>query len=251
MLVLGIDTATPVTSVAVGSEAGALAALAVRHERGHAELLVPAIRFLLDQAGVQPATLGGVAVGCGPGLFTGLRVGVATAKALAQTLTLPVVAVSSLDLVALAHRFTQDTICATIDARRGEVFAAFYHGVPGGVQRVGAIEVLRPDRLAAEVEARDEHVLLCGDGALAHAAAFGHLAEQIDLATAARSTPSAELLVELALPRFHREEFCTPFEVAPLYVRRPNVDPAIEARLAAERGGLLQAAGSGLPPVRG
>src|SRR5918999_721684 len=102
-----MDTATPVTAVAVGSESG---------------------------------TLAGVAVGPGPGLFTGLRVGVSTAKALAQAWGLPMVAVPSLDLIAFAHRHVQRAICPVIDARRGEVFCALYRHAPGG-----AVRVRRPD----------------------------------------------------------------------------------------------------------
>ncbi|HEV8162952.1 MAG TPA: tRNA (adenosine(37)-N6)-threonylcarbamoyltransferase complex dimerization subunit type 1 TsaB, partial [Actinomycetota bacterium] len=111
MLVLAMDTATPVTSVAVGSESGTLASVAVRHERRHAEVLTPAVRWVLEQAEVDAGSLAGVAVGIGPGLFTGLRVGVSTAKALAQAWRLPMVAVPSLDLLAFAHRHVRRTIC--------------------------------------------------------------------------------------------------------------------------------------------
>src|SRR5829696_6299104 len=127
-----MDTSTPVTGVAVGSEAGTLAQVAVRHERRHAEVLTPAVRWVLEQAEVAPSSLAGVAVGTGPGLFTGLRVGVSTAKALAQAWGLPMVAVPSLDLIAFAHRHVHRAICPVIDARRGEVFCALYRHAPAG-----------------------------------------------------------------------------------------------------------------------
>jgi len=234
--VLGIDTATAVTSVAVGSETGACAAVAVRHERAHAEVLAPSVRWVLDRAEVEPGSLGGIAVGIGPGLFTGLRVGVATAKALAQAWRLPMVAVPSLDLVAFAHRHTARTVCAVIDARRGELFAALYRHAPGGVQRLSRYAVLRPDRLAAELEARREDVLLCGAAVTAYAASFEHLDERVHLAGRTGSAPSAEALIELALPRFHREEYTVPLEVSPMYLRRPDVGPGVERRLARSRG---------------
>jgi tRNA threonylcarbamoyladenosine biosynthesis protein TsaB len=229
-----MDTATPVTGVAVGSEAGTLAEVAVRHERRHAEVLAPAVRWVLDQAEVAPASLAGVAVGSGPGLFTGLRVGVSTAKALAQSWGLPMVAVPSLDLIAFAHRHVQRSICPVIDARRGEVFCALYRHAPGGVVRLTDYQVLRPDQLAAGIEARGEEVLLCGDGALLHREAFEHLDEHLEFGTRAQASPSAAALVELALPRMLREEFTSPLEVGPLYLRRPDVDPNLERRLAGE-----------------
>jgi tRNA threonylcarbamoyladenosine biosynthesis protein TsaB len=178
-----MDTATPVTGVAVGSEAGTLAQVAVRHERRHAEVLAPAVRWVLEQAEVDPASLAGVAVGTGPGLFTGLRVGVSTAKALAQAWGLPMVAVPSLDLIG--------------------------------------------------IEARGDEVLLCGDGALLYREAFEHLGEQSELGGLTQASPSAAALVELALPRMLREEFTSPLEVTPLYLRRPDIDPNVERRLAA------------------
>jgi tRNA threonylcarbamoyladenosine biosynthesis protein TsaB len=243
LLVLAMDTATPVTSVAVGSDSGTLAALAVRHERRHAEVLTPAVRWVLEQAEVDPGSLAGVAVGIGPGLFTGLRVGVSTAKALAQAWQLPVVAVPSLDLLAFAYRDVRRTICPVVDARRGEVFTALYRPVPGGVVRLVDYHVLRPDQLAAALEGRGEEVLLCGDGALAYREAFGRLDDCCHFGSQAQATPSAGALVELALPRFHREEFTSPLEVTPLYLRKPDVDPSVERRLAGERAAPAAEAG--------
>jgi tRNA threonylcarbamoyladenosine biosynthesis protein TsaB len=231
LLVLAMDTATPVTAVAVGSEMGTLASAAVRHERRHAEVLAPAVRWVLEQAEVDPDALAGVAVGTGPGLFTGLRVGISTAKALAQAWGLPMVAVPSLDLIAFAHRHVHRAICPVIDARRGEVFTALYRQAPGGVVRLTDYQVLRPDQLAAGIEARDDDVLVCGDGALVHREAFEHLEERLQFGGQTQGMPSAEALVELALPRMLREEFTSPLEVTPLYLRRPDIDPNVE-RLA-------------------
>jgi tRNA threonylcarbamoyladenosine biosynthesis protein TsaB len=238
-----MDTATPVTGVAVGSEAGTLAEVAVRHERRHAEVLTPAVRWVLDQAEVDPGSLAGVAVGTGPGLFTGLRVGVSTAKALAQAWGLPMVAVPSLDLIAFAHRHVHRAICPVIDARRGEVFCALYRHAPGGVVRLTDYQVLRPDQLAAGIEARGDEVLLCGDGALLYREAFEHLGEQSEFGGLTQASPSAAALVELALPRMLREEFTSPLEVTPLYLRRPDIDPGAERRLAAAGGSGASSAG--------
>jgi tRNA threonylcarbamoyladenosine biosynthesis protein TsaB len=235
VFVLGVDTATAVTSVAVGNEAGNRASVAVRHERAHAELLAPSVRWVLDHAGVEPSSLAGIAVGTGPGLFTGLRVGVASAKALAQAWKLPMVAVPSLDLVAFAHRHASKTICATIDARRGELFAALYRHAPRGIQRTTRYAVMRPDRLAAELEARREDVLLCGEAVLLYGPMFERFCQEAG--GSAQATPSAESLVELALPRFHREQTSRPLDVTPMYLRRPDVDPSVEQRLAASRPG--------------
>ena len=116
-----------------------------------------------------------VAVDLGPGLFTGLRVGVATAKAMAHALRVPMIGVPSLDLLAFPVRFTSRLIVAAVDARRGELFYAFYRQVPGGVQRLGDHRVGTPDDLAGELLAAGEECLLVGDGAIRYREVFDGL----------------------------------------------------------------------------
>ncbi len=245
LLVLGIDTATPVTSVAAGSETGTLASMAVRNDRAHAELLVPMVHQVLERAGVEGAALGGIAVGTGPGLFTGLRVGVSSAKAMAQAWRLPVVAVPSLDVLAFACRHAGRPVCATIDGRRGELFAAVYRPAPGGVERVTDYRAVRPDDLAAELQALGGQVLVCGEGALRYAAVLGRAGAAVELAGADTAAPSAGALVQLALPRLQRGAVTPPLEVRPLYLRRPDVDPGAERRLASERAAATGAGAAG------
>jgi tRNA threonylcarbamoyladenosine biosynthesis protein TsaB len=245
LFVIGIDTATPVTTVAVGSEAGALASIAVRNDRAHAELLIPMVREALDRAGLAGSELSGIAVGTGPGLFTGLRVGVSSAKALAQAWELPMVPVPSLDVLAFGCRHAGRPVCAAIDGRRGELFAATYRPARGpdgvdrassdGVERAGEPRVVRPDDLARELADAGEPVLVCGDGALLHAETLGGACASVEIAGADHAAPSAEALIQIALPRFGRGEVTAPLEVSPIYLRRPDVDPNAERRLAAER----------------
>ena len=153
MLILAIETSTPQVGVALVDYDGVLASFHANRDRRHAETVVPAVEFLFRQAGVGPSDLGAVAVDVGPGLFTGLRVGLATAKTMAQSLRIPMVGVSSLDLLAFAARMSDRRIVATVDARRGEVFAATYRRVHGGVQRLTEPVVASPDEVAGLVAA--------------------------------------------------------------------------------------------------
>jgi tRNA threonylcarbamoyladenosine biosynthesis protein TsaB len=226
MLVLGIDTSTAVSSVALGGGRGILASATVSRERGHETFLVPAIRFLAVQAGVTLGQVSGVAVGLGPGLFTGLRVGVATAKAMAQALHVPILGIPSLDLLAFGVRHASRLICACVAARRGEVFSAFYRPVPGGVQRLGEFQAATPERLASEIEARGEEVLLVGDGALAYRERLPR--PRAEVASASLAHPSAAALIELAVPRFIREEGDSPLALEPIYVRKADAEIAWE-----------------------
>jgi tRNA threonylcarbamoyladenosine biosynthesis protein TsaB len=167
MILLGIDTATSQVSVAFGRDGRVLGEVRIDGGRRHAEQLAPAIEYLRGELELELSQLAGIAVGIGPGLYTGLRVGVTTARTLAQALAIPVVGISSLDLVAYPWRVTPRKVIAVLDARRKEVFSATYWPVPGGLQREGEYAVGSPDAVAAEIVASGAEVLVVGDGVLA------------------------------------------------------------------------------------
>jgi len=226
--VLAIDTATMQVGVAIGDGGSLRGEVRLAGGRRHAEELAPAIRQLVAWTGVRLDHLAAIAVGIGPGLFTGLRVGVTTAKVMAQALRIPVIPVVSLDLVAYPVRHSRRVIVAVLDARRREVFHAAYRPVPGGVQRVTDYQVGRPADLVAELEAGGDEVLLVGDGVTAHADVFAGL-DRAELAGPEFAAPSTAALVALASARYEQEEFSTPWEVEPLYLRESDAELGWEA----------------------
>lgn len=219
MLILGIETSTPQASVAIGSEQGVVASALVSRGASMNEFLLPAIRFCLQESGLGFRSLGGVAVSLGPGLYTGMRVGVASAKALAQALSVPIIGMASLDLLAYEVRYWPKTICAVLDARRNEVFHAFYRASPGGIQRMTEYRVERPERLAVGIDSRPEEVLIVGSGMLLYRHVFEDLDSVAELGTMSDAFPDARSLVELALPRMFREEFDALDRLKPMYLR--------------------------------
>lgn len=222
MIVLGIETATRQVGCALGGYEGVLASFHTARGRRHAEVLTPAIEFTARQARIDLQEVSVVAVDIGPGLFTGLRVGIATAKAVAQALRVPMIGLSSLDLLAYPVRHTSRLIVPVVDARRGEIFYAFYRHVPGGVQRVSEPQVGTADDLSNELLAQGEEALLIGDGALRYADRLDGDAGNVEMGTVGNAYPSATDLVELAHPRALREEFVQPWEVQPLYLRKAD-----------------------------
>src|SRR3954462_11419206 len=157
---------------AVGGVEGVFASFHASRGRRHAETLAPAIEFVCAQARIEMHEISAVAVDGGPGLFTGLRVGVATAKAMAFALRVPMLGLSSLDLLAFPVRHTRRLIVAVVDARRGEVFSACYRHVPGGVQRITEPMVSSPPSLCSDLVAMAEECLVVGDGAMRYASLF-------------------------------------------------------------------------------
>jgi tRNA threonylcarbamoyladenosine biosynthesis protein TsaB len=241
VLILGIETSTTQSSVCIGNERGPVATASLNQGRAHAEYLAPAIQFCLDRAGRTVGGLAGIAVGLGPGLFTGMRVGIATAQALAHARQLPVIGLNALDLLAFPVRYIRADrlICAVIDARRSELFWAFYRPSLGGVQRITDLRVGPPEKLAGEIEAVREDVLCVGDGALL----VRSLLESAGAAVAAHghANPTAWSLVELALPRFIREETQHADDLRPVYVRKAD------ARISWKNRGALFGGTAGAP----
>ena len=229
MLILGIESATPQVGCAIGGHEGVLAAFHAARGPRHAETLAPAIDFVRQHARIELDELGAIAVDVGPGLFTGLRVGIATAKALAQTLRLPMIGVSSLDLLAFRVRYTNRLIVAVLDARRHEVFYAFYRQVPGGAQRLSEYTLGKPEDLAWELLASGEECLVVGDGAVRYPEVFAEVA-RTEFGEMGTAYPSAAALVELAHPQAIREEFVPSWELRPLYLRKADAEINWETR---------------------
>jgi tRNA threonylcarbamoyladenosine biosynthesis protein TsaB len=235
VIVVGIETSTPQTSVAIGTETEIIGTISIAG-RARQESITPALRQLLEWSDLSLKQVGGIAVGVGPGLFTGLRVGVETAKTLAQVLHVPIVGITSLDALAYAVRTTHKRIAAVIDARRGEVFFSIYRSVPGGVVRENEYTVATPDRLSAELEATPGEVLAVGNGAMLYRHVLEDLGSRIELASSIAAHPEAAALVELAVPRFLREEHDHLFDVVPVYLRKSDAEISWDQRARGAAG---------------
>jgi tRNA threonylcarbamoyladenosine biosynthesis protein TsaB len=229
-ITLGIATATPQVGVAIGGPDGLIASVHLRQGRRHGELLASAIESLTRLAGMELGAIDQIAVDTGPGLFTGLRVGVATAKALAAALDLPVVACSSLDVLAHAHRHTGQRVASVVDARRGEVFWALYRPSGEGDPFMAAVTepgVTDPATLASVLAAEtiEGSLLVCGDGARRYHSVLVAV-PGIVIAGPEHDHPSAEVLVDLAgsRPALPAEK------IVPAYIRSPDVRIGWEKR---------------------
>jgi tRNA threonylcarbamoyladenosine biosynthesis protein TsaB len=234
VLILGIDTATEQISVALGGHEGVIARFEVARGRRHAEVLTPAIDFVCAQADIGLDEIGVVAVDVGPGLFTGMRVGLAAAKALALGLRIPMIGISSLDLLAFPHRRSDRVVVPVVDARKGEVFYAMYRQVPGGLQQVVAPQVGPVDDLVGDLLARSQDALCFGDGAHRYR---DEILDGFHCEIGDDLYPSAAPLVQLAHARALREEWVSPAHITPEYLRPPDaqINWATRARAPGSR----------------
>jgi tRNA threonylcarbamoyladenosine biosynthesis protein TsaB len=227
VIVLAFDTATPATAVALRGADGAVAEArddpAPGARPGHATRLLPMADALLGEAGLRWRDVERIAVGVGPGTFTGLRVGVATARGLAQSLGVELVAVSSLRALAFeaARRVSDAYALAVIDARRGEVFAAAY--ALDGLRELSEPRAVAPAEIGRLLDREAGSWVAYGDGALRYREELERVGVEV------RADPDlhevrARAICALGLEAQPRPELA----VAPDYRRQPDAELALK-----------------------
>ncbi len=239
MRILALDTATRATAVALRELPGELE-LERRDDPvggarpGHARRLLELTVELLEESGEGWEQIDRIAVGTGPGTFTGLRIGIATARGLARAREIDLVGVSTLESLALGAQVAAaglelDRVYAVLDARRGEVFAASWErhrGDPAAARSLSAPVAIAPERLAAELAELGHSVLAIGDGAIEFRQALERSGAVVPEDGSGLHRVSAinhcRLAVGLAVP--------APVEVRPAYLRLPDAEIARRAQ---------------------
>lgn len=216
MLLLALDTSTSAITVALHDGARVLAEATTLDARAHGERLAPGIREVLEAAGATPGDLTHVVCGLGPGPFTGLRVGIVTARVLALVTGAALHGVCSLD--ALAAAGPEGEVLVATDARRKEVYWARYAVSPGSVRAHSAPAVTKPAELAPQVRA----LPTVGRGPVLYPGLFPAPVDVLDVSAAA--------LADLAVARLAAGEALADRE--PLYLRRPDAAPNVVAKSA-------------------
>lgn len=261
MLVLGIESASDQCGCALATEAGILAEARLALPRRHAEALAPQMRFVCEQAGVSLGDIGAVAVDRGPGLFTGLRAGLATAKATAAALGIDIVPVGSLETLAYGAAGVArpgETVLSVLDARRGEVFWAWYRvaapasgpsppvagsaadpagreGGPLPPGRVRLVQLSAPQvgppagllrALASPGDRPSGRTVVVGDGAIRYADLLA--AGNAVIAGAESRLPSPAAVALLGRERAVTAGTVSPEQVDALYLRSPDAQPQVQ-----------------------
>ena len=224
MLVLALDTATAHASIALLHRGRQLSAWREKTHQDLCRRLAAEARRVLSQAGRTFPDLGLVAVGLGPGSFTSLRVGLATAKGIALARDLPLVGVSSLEAMAWQARGqVSGMVCPLLDARRGEVYAGLFRLSGEAVERVEEEFVASGADLVARLAALGEPVSVFGEVESLSAADREALGDTV---LARPAWPDAAAVAELALSRFASRGGDDLPSLRPIYVRRSYAEEA-------------------------
>ncbi|MFQ6110542.1 MAG: tRNA (adenosine(37)-N6)-threonylcarbamoyltransferase complex dimerization subunit type 1 TsaB [Nitrospinota bacterium] len=221
MILLALDTSTPRAGVALASEEGPLGELQSTSPLSHSRRILKMVDALLSALGLRLGEVEALACGLGPGSFTGLRIGLATAKGLALSLGVPLVGVSTLEAMASAAGSSGE-VCPLIDAKKGEVFCARFRAEGGELMRLTEDRALKPESLVELIKAP---TLLTGSGALRYRdileEALGPLAH---FPLRPEPGPPASAVALLGLEALGRGEERPLPEVLPIYVRESDAE---------------------------
>lgn len=223
MIALGIDTTTLVCSVALVTPEQVLAEYTLNIKKTHSQRLMPLIDSLFTGTGVAPKELQAVAVACGPGSFTGIRIGVATARALAQGWGIPAVGVGTLEALADAVCGENSLACPLLDARRDQVYTALYRRKGAWGEPLLEPCALSIDELIAFLQDGEEPVYFLGDGVASYGSQLqSGLGERFYPLAPPLAINRSSLVARHGLHRLEQEGPAPLTALKPLYVREPQ-----------------------------
>lgn len=227
MLIFGIDTCCMAATAALMDEERMIAETVINHKRTHSQKMMPQVEqmFCLAEIGAQAVDVFAAAVG--PGSFTGVRIGVATAKALAQAVDKPCVAVSTLHALAHQVKLFNGIICPILDARRNQVYNALFRG-GRELKRICEDRALALEELLLELSREQAPVLFLGDGAAAYRADIEQaLGEQAQFTGRSLRMNLGGSVAELGLEAALCGETISYHDLVPSYVRLSQAEQAL------------------------
>lgn len=219
MKILAMDTSSVNATVAVCDENRILGEYTVSNERAHSQIIMPMLESLLNHCSLTIKDIDVFAVALGPGSFTGLRIGISAMKTLAQSLSKPIIGVSSLDEVASSFFGTDIIICPIFDARRNEVYNALYlNGNKFVSERVVDFDELL-------IELSQKQVIFAGDAIIKYRdkiLSFNN--PNWLIAPGSLSMQRASALASVALARALDSDFDNLYDLSPIYLRLPQAE---------------------------
>ena len=219
---LAIDTSTDNASLALVGGDEASAELTWHCEQNHTIELLPHLARLLDEAKLSIKSVTGVIVAKGPGSFNGLRAGIATAKGLAYSLDIPIIGISSLEVVAYQHAETGLPICPIFNAGRGEIATAMYQKKDSSWCQLVPEHITTVDTLCSEITTR---TIFCGEFVPVIARQLRKQLKERALISAKRIAPGP-VTGRTGRQRFEAGDYDNPATLQPLYLRRPAITQA-------------------------
>ena len=223
MIILGMDTSSVNATVAVMNDKKLIGEFIISNDRTHSQIIMPLVDDLLKKCTMQTDDIDVFAVSVGPGSFTGLRIGMATVKTLAQVCNKPIIGVSSLDSLYENGCLFDGIICPIIDARHGEVYNALYENG----KKITGNRVISVDKLISELG--NKKTLFLGDGVLSYTQKLSEY-ENFVIAPQNISMQKASSVCIAAYKRAQNNDFDNLYSLAPIYLRKSQAERELEEK---------------------
>ena len=223
MKILALETATLAGSIAIVDDAeGLIGEVRVNVRIAHAERLMPSIEWLLNASNTPVKEIDAFAVSIGPGSFTGLRIGLSTAKGLAFAANKPIVPVPTLDAFAGTMPFCLHMICPMLDARKSEVYAGLYRWEDNYCKKILSETAIRPEDLLKTI---NEPVVFMGEGSRIYKSLISEvLKSNAIFAPPSRMSPSAATVAAIAIEKINQGITTDPLSLTPFYIRKSEAE---------------------------
>lgn len=231
MKILAVESTSMVAGAALIQEGQLVGEIRIQHKKNHSEQLLPILDQLLQCCECDPEELTALAVSLGPGSFTGIRIGVATVKGLAQALDIPVFGVNTLEALAWQAAPFTGTIMPLMDAQRNLVYTAAYRFQEGRMITLAEPDVLHIQELLSQLEETPAPRLFLGDALVLHRERIaGALGEGASFALPIHAMPSAAALAQCALSKARDGEGLKAAALQPIYLRTSQAEKVYQQR---------------------
>jgi len=230
MIVLGIESSSPIASVALVSEQKLWGEMTLNIGLTHSEQLLPLIDDLLHQVKIDISEVEGIAVSGGPGSFTGLRIGMATAKGLAQGLHKPLVSIPTLLALAFQQAGRWGLVAPVLNARKAEVYTALFRFNGENYQQMEDYQAINPQLWAEKLAEYGEPILFTGDGVTTYEEIWQKLlGEKAVFVPEVFRLARGASVAELGLRRLLKGEEDELFTLKPMYIRSSEAERKLKA----------------------
>lgn len=230
MPILALDTATLVSSVALATTDTLLAEITLQTKKTHSELLMPHIAKLMDMAEVAKSDLKAVAVSIGPGSFTGLRIGLSTAKTLAYAMNIPLIGVPTLAAMAYGCPVPGVILAPMLDAQKGNVYQALFEWQQGELTEIQPATVMKVDTVFEQLIQYDRPVVLLGEAAVIYRGKIEQIGKNLMAAAPHVIIQRAGSVAGLGLKLLEKGVVHDAMSLEPLYIRRSEAEVLWERR---------------------
>ena len=231
MKVLGIDTSSNATSIAVIEDNKLICEYTINTKTTHSQKLMPMIENMLKISEVNVNDMDMIAICQGPGSFTGLRIGMATAKALSHVNNLPIVGVNSLELLAGNMDLSDKKICSILDAQRTQVYMGQYKFENNKLVEIKSVDVVEIDELLEELKSSNEEWILVGEAVYKYEDKIKEI-ENICVPAPSHNVNKASSLCTIAMNKYNQNiDVYDCYTINPVYIRKSQAEVQYDEKM--------------------